>query len=192
MPTRVSSRIGSSGLAGRRSGCKLTPSCGLPMGSCRRHGPLGSPAKDRQRSAGHSTKPPNKPGTRAAPTASTTYRPPNGSAATAPAWRSHASCSNAATTPSASCARRRSSPHELLRARRALTHTDAPRPAPRLLLPPPPVDGLERPSGRNASPSGITPSNILSPARNQPGSRTEVSPGARAHNTALSQRAHAP
>jgi hypothetical protein len=54
------------------------------------------------------------------------------------------------------------------------------------------VDGPERPSGRNASPSGITPSNILSPARNQPGSRTEVSPGARAHNTAHSQRAHAP
>lgn len=54
------------------------------------------------------------------------------------------------------------------------------------------VDGLKRPSGRNASPSGITPSNIMSPARNQPGSRTEVSPGARAHNTALSPRAHAP
>ena len=43
------------------------------------------------------------------------------------------------------------------------------------------VDGLERSSGRNASPSGITPSNIMSPTRNQPRSRTEVSPGARAH-----------
>jgi hypothetical protein len=30
------------------------------------------------------------------------------------------------------------------------------------------VDGLERSSGRNASPSGITPSNILSPAPSQP------------------------
>jgi hypothetical protein len=56
----------------------------------------------------------------------------------------------------------------------------------------PTVDGLERPSGRNASPSGITPSNIMSPARNQPGSRTEVRLGARAHNTRTSNRAHAP
>ena len=55
-----------------------------------------------------------------------------------------------------------------------------------------PVDGLERSSGRNASPSGITPSNIMSPTQDQPGSRTEVSPGARAHSTRPSQRAHAP
>ncbi len=53
------------------------------------------------------------------------------------------------------------------------------------------VDGLERPSGRNASPSGITPSNIMSPARNQPGSRTEVRLGARAHNTRTVDRARA-
>ena len=45
------------------------------------------------------------------------------------------------------------------------------------------VDGPERPSGRNASPSGITPSNIMSPARSQPGPWTEVRLGARAHNT---------
>ena len=45
----------------------------------------------------------------------------------------------------------------------------------------PRVDGLERSSGRNASPNGITPSDILSPARSQPGSWTEVSLGARAH-----------
>jgi hypothetical protein len=45
------------------------------------------------------------------------------------------------------------------------------------------VDGLERPSGRNASPSGITPSHIMSPARSQPGSWTEVRLGARAHTT---------
>jgi len=37
-----------------------------------------------------------------------------------------------------------------------------------------------------------TPSTIMSPARNQPWSRTEVSPGARAHTTPLLQRAHAP
>ena len=54
-----------------------------------------------------------------------------------------------------------------------------------------PVDGLKRPSGRNASPSGITPSTIMSPARNQPGSWTEISLGARAHTTIL-QRANAP
>jgi hypothetical protein len=45
------------------------------------------------------------------------------------------------------------------------------------------VDGPERPSGRNASPSAIAQSNIMSPARNQPGSRTEVRRGARAHTT---------
>ena len=54
------------------------------------------------------------------------------------------------------------------------------------------VDGPYRPSGRNASPSGITPSNIMSPARSQPGSWTEVRLGARAHNTRSSNRAHAP
>jgi hypothetical protein len=36
------------------------------------------------------------------------------------------------------------------------------------------VDGPERPSGRNASPSGITPSNIMSPAPEPTrGSRTK-------------------
>jgi hypothetical protein len=46
-----------------------------------------------------------------------------------------------------------------------------------------PMDGPERPSGRNASPGGITPSNIMSPPRNQPGSWSEVRLGARAHTT---------
>jgi hypothetical protein len=54
------------------------------------------------------------------------------------------------------------------------------------------VGGLERPSGRNASPSGITPSNIMSPARSQPGPWTEVRLGARAHTTRTTNRAHAP
>jgi hypothetical protein len=55
------------------------------------------------------------------------------------------------------------------------------------------VDGLERPSGRNASPSGITPSNIMSPAPEPTrGSRTEVRLGARAHNTRTTNHAHAP
>ena len=55
------------------------------------------------------------------------------------------------------------------------------------------VDGPERPSGRNASPSGITPSNIMSPApepTREPW--TEVSPGARAHTTRTTNHAHAP
>ena len=55
------------------------------------------------------------------------------------------------------------------------------------------VDGPERPSGRNASPSGITPSNIMSPAPEPTrGSRTEVRLGARAHNIHPVDRAHAP
>jgi hypothetical protein len=52
------------------------------------------------------------------------------------------------------------------------------------------VDGPERQSGRNASPSGVTPSTIMSPARN--GSRTEIRLGARAHNIRTINRAHAP
>ena len=54
------------------------------------------------------------------------------------------------------------------------------------------VDGLHRQSGRNASPSGITPSTIMSPTRNNPGSRTEIRLGARAHTTQTPQRAHGP
>ena len=55
------------------------------------------------------------------------------------------------------------------------------------------VDGPERQSGRNASPSGITPSNIMSPAPEPTrGSRTEVRLGARAHTTRTIDRAHAP
>ena len=55
------------------------------------------------------------------------------------------------------------------------------------------VDGLERLSGRNASPSGITPSNILSPAREPTrGSWAEVRLGARAQTIRPTQRSHAP
>ena len=42
------------------------------------------------------------------------------------------------------------------------------------------VDGPERPSGRNAV-CGITPATIMSPTRSHPGPRTEIRPGARAH-----------
>jgi hypothetical protein len=52
------------------------------------------------------------------------------------------------------------------------------------------VDGPERPSGRNASPSGITPSNIMSPAPEPTrGSWTEVRLGARVHTTRTADRA---
>src|SRR6266849_4162748 len=44
------------------------------------------------------------------------------------------------------------------------------------------VDGLERTSGRNAYPSGITPSTIMSPTRRTAGPWTEVRLGARAHS----------
>ncbi len=55
------------------------------------------------------------------------------------------------------------------------------------------VDGPERPSGRNASPSGITQSNIMSPAPEPTrGSWTEVRLGARAHTHRTINRAHAP
>jgi hypothetical protein len=53
------------------------------------------------------------------------------------------------------------------------------------------VDGPERQSGRNAYPSGTTPSTIMSPARND-GSWTEIRLGARARNTRTINRAHAP
>ena len=54
------------------------------------------------------------------------------------------------------------------------------------------VEGPERPSGRNASPGGITPSTIMSPVRSQPGPRTEIRLGARAHTTDPTNHAHAP
>jgi hypothetical protein len=54
------------------------------------------------------------------------------------------------------------------------------------------VVGLHRQSGRNASPSGITPSTIMSPTRSNPGSWTEIRLGARAHTTPTPQRAHSP
>ena len=59
-----------------------------------------SPAKDRLRCAGRYTRQHNAPASRPAPTAPTTSSSPPGSAATAPASRSRASCSNAATTSS--------------------------------------------------------------------------------------------
>jgi|ERR1700735_2524674 hypothetical protein len=55
------------------------------------------------------------------------------------------------------------------------------------------VDGPERQSGRNASTSGITPSNIMSPIPEPTrGSWTEVRLGACAHDTPIVDRAHGP
>jgi transposase len=95
------------------------------------------PAKDPQHCAGRCSKPPNAPAGAPHPTTSTTSKPRLGSAATAPASRSRANCSSAATTHSATSARKHSNPHELAGARQALRHPDAPRPAPGMLLPPP-------------------------------------------------------
>jgi hypothetical protein len=53
------------------------------------------------------------------------------------------------------------------------------------------VDGPERPSGRNASPSANTRSTIMSPAPSHPGPRTEIRLGARAHDHTLPDP-HAP
>jgi hypothetical protein len=53
------------------------------------------------------------------------------------------------------------------------------------------MDGPYRPSGRNASPSGITPPTIMSPTQGSPGSWTEIRLSARAHTSPL-DRAHAP
>ncbi len=53
------------------------------------------------------------------------------------------------------------------------------------------VDGPYRPSGRNAFPSGIIPSTIMSPTQSSPGSWTEIRLSARAH-TSPANRAHAP
>ena len=53
-----------------------------------------------------------------------------------------------------------------------------------------PMDGLHRPSGRNASSNGITPSTIMSPIRSQPESWTETRLGVRVHNTCLTYYAH--
>jgi hypothetical protein len=55
----------------------------------------------------------------------------------------------------------------------------------------PRVDGPERPSGRTSF-CEITPSTIMSPTRSHPGPWTEIRPGARAHHTPTSDRAHAP
>jgi hypothetical protein len=55
------------------------------------------------------------------------------------------------------------------------------------------VDGPERPSGRNASPSGVTPiKHHVAGSGANPKSWTEVSPGARAHTTRTANHAHAP
>jgi hypothetical protein len=111
---------------------------------------------------------------------------------TAPACRSPAGCFGAASTPCASWARRRSGrPSDPMRARArhqpilrgrlpacSCRHGDAP-------------DGPERQSGRTSSPSGDTPSTIMSPAPRGP--RTEMRLGARAHRSCHPPpRAHAP
>ena len=93
----------------------------------------------RPRCAGRSTRPRSRHAIPAAPTATTTCKPPSGSAATAPAWRSRANSSSAATTRFETSARTPWRPPEnRFRARQALDQTDASRPAPGIPLPTPP------------------------------------------------------
>ncbi len=54
------------------------------------------------------------------------------------------------------------------------------------------VAGLHRQSGRSSSPSGVTPSTIMSPARSQPGPWTEIRLGVRVHTCCLTNYPHAP
>ncbi len=82
-------------------------------------------ASDKRRAPGHLSRqgppalrwrcmrPLRPPAASARRTATTSCKQPSGSDATAPASRSRASCSNAATTPSKTSARRDSRPHEL-------------------------------------------------------------------------------
>jgi transposase len=119
----------------------------------------------RRRCAGRCLRPRSPPRAPAVPTAPTTARPPSASARTAPACRSRASCSSAPTTRCASSARRRCSPREIGDARAALIQPMRRGRLPARSCRHARVDGPDRPSGRNASPSGITtPSTIMSPA----------------------------
>jgi transposase len=117
------------------------------------------PARGRPRCAGRCSRRPGPLHAPAVPTATTTGRRRSGWVQIAPACRSPASCSSAATTRCASSARRHSRPHDPTRARKALRHTDAPRPAPPRSCRHDRVDGPDRPSGRNASPKRDHPIN---------------------------------
>ena len=123
-------------------------------------------------------------------TAPTTTRPPSASAATAPASRSHANCSSAASTPCASSATRPSSP------------PDQSRCAP---SPPSPRCTAARSPHAAAATLGWTASKDRAAATRPPrhpinhhvtdprrGSRTEISPGARAHHSCPDHHAHGP
>ena len=180
-------RFSSSRHAVRYAGLDITvhsPTSAAPPGTSR--------ARDRRRCAGRCSKPPRRRAGPAAPTAAITTRPPSVSAATAPASRSPASCSSAASTPCATSATRAWRPPEKSSVRALPSVT----PMHRGRLPAcscrhDRVDGLQRPSGRTAS-RGNTPSTITSPARRTARPRTEIRPGARAHRTPPLHRAHSP
>jgi hypothetical protein len=93
-----------------------------------------SRARDRRRCAGRCSRPRRRRAGPAAPTARITTRPPSAWAATGPASRSRASCSSAASRRCATSAAR-ACPPERFGARPALSHSDAPRPAHRMVLP---------------------------------------------------------
>jgi transposase len=138
----ILAELGDAGRFRPRARRSATPASTSPCTSQTRAAPpAGSRAKDQRRCAGRCLKPPRARAGPAPPTTTTTSKRRPGSAATAPASRSRASCSSAATTRCANSTRRHCYPHDRRPARAALTHADAPRPAPGMLLPP-------RPRGR--------------------------------------------
>ena len=157
-----------------------TSPCTPPTSDAR---PATYPARDRQRCAGRCSKPRNAPGGQTRPTTPTTRRRPkrlggNRACLVGRAQTAQTQLPHAARTRRGGPATRMTSP---VRAKPFVT------PMRRGQLPPSScrhqqVDGHHRPSGRNASPSGITPSTIMSPTRNHPGSWTEIRLGARAHH----------
>ena len=142
-----------------------------------------------RRFAGRCSRPPNARGGAAHQTIPTTSRPPNASVATAPAWRSRANCSSAATTRCANSARRRCNPHDLAMRAEPFVNQMRRGQLPASSCRHQQVDGLHRQSGRNAFPKRDHPikHHVAGPGANLR-SWTEIRLGARAHKTETGSR----
>jgi hypothetical protein len=130
----------------------------------------------------------------AAPTMSTTPRPPNAPGQTGPGCRWLARSSSAAITCCESSATKRSPRPDLgsVRVTFSVTQMHRGQLHARFCRHDQLVDGPYRPSGRNAYPSGTIPPPIMSPAQRHPGPRSEIRLSARAHTIRTPDRAHAP
>ena len=179
----------------RRPGGMTRPSTSPSTSPTSAARPDTSPARDRPRCAGRCMRPPRSPGAAAHPRPRVLPRG-QGAARRQPRMPIGRAQAAQAQLPHAARARRGGVSTRMsfpVRAKPLVT------PMRRGRLPAPScrharVDGPERPSGRNACTSGITPSHIMSPAPEPTrGSRTEVRLGARAHNSQRpANRAHAP